>query len=102
MYESHANFCSVHQGSAVRYVYGHEDFSAHPSASFTVCQTGFLAANNPQRSVLLLLLTSVTCGLRMGHPSLSCRGPLGRLEVSLVYSAAVLFSPEMFLVLVHP
>lgn len=33
---------------------------------------------------------------------LSCRGPLGRLEVSPVYSAAVPFSPEMFLVHLHP
>lgn len=33
---------------------------------------------------------------------LSCRGPLGRLEVSPGYLAALLFSPEMFLVLVHP
>lgn len=39
---------------------------AHPGV--TACQTASLAANSPHRTVLLLLLTAVMCGLHMGHP----------------------------------
>lgn len=74
-----------------------EGLRTHPDVCF--CLPNSLPGSHQPQQVSSAASPDL-CVLHMGHPSLSCRGPLEK--VLLVYSAACLFSLERFLVLEHP